>query len=192
MEHNVHVLHQSHAPLRLPVVVGDDASLLHSVAVIVYNLGFLPRQPENRAVQTTATTTLASLADAALILRVGGLLSVMTYPRSNPHEHAVVRAFVEGLALFTSQTRDWREYAETVPLLVRKQPDHGGGSSSSSSPEEEEKDHDDDETNLRAQLIRCLEHVWDQGDAQQTWRVHENRKLGWTDAPILLTATRIK
>jgi hypothetical protein len=153
MDQNVQVLHTSHAPLPYP----RDTS---SVAVVVYNLGFLPQSPKE--LKTQSETTIASLADAALVVRIGGILSVMTYPRTNNEEALAVHAFLEGLALFTGQS-DWREYIDQV-----------------------------DPENCRSVLLEQLERVWAVGDDKQTWRVHEHKKLGWIEAPILLIATRIK
>ncbi|KAL7577741.1 hypothetical protein ACA910_010504 [Epithemia clementina (nom. ined.)] len=173
MESNVQIIHGSHAPLplsqRRPTTTGSP------IALVVYNLGYLPLSSKECLTQTD--TTLASMTDAVLCLRVGGMLSVMTYPRSNPPENWAVRVFMEGLALFSSNTQDWKEYVDTVALDAStivataadvKQPDP-------------------------RQLIRdALVRVRQEGPYQQTWRVHEYRKLGWTDAPILLTAVRIK
>jgi hypothetical protein len=172
-QHNhVQVVCASHAPLPLP----PDTS---NIALVVYNLGYLPNNNNNNnnkspttsptvtRVKTQTETTLASLADAALALRVGGMLSVMTYPRSNATEDAVVRAFLEGLALFSSQTQSYMEYVQSLDDGVVKD-------------------------SLRERLRVTLQHVREEGGRQQTWRVHEHKKLGWVDAPILLTATRIK
>jgi hypothetical protein len=151
MHRNVQIVHASHAPL--PHVDGP-------VALVVYNLGYLPG---DSSLQTTTTeSTIISLADASLRLRVGGMLSIMTYPRTNPQEDAAVRAFCEGLALFSSSTHDWEDAGSGLQELV-----------------------------LVERLRDKLRYVLDQGGSSQTWRVHEHKKLGWIDAPILLTATRI-
>ena len=178
----VQVVCASHAPLPLP----PDTS---SVALVVYNLGYLPNHSQRTQTTLTTTTsttttepgpvttqtktTLASLADAALVLRVGGVLSVTTYPRTNAEEDVVVRAFMEGLALFSSQTMSYETHLQNLC-----------------------SSHQINET-WSEQLRVTLQHVWEKSssDSQQqhpTWRVHEHRKLGWVDAPILLTATRIK
>ena len=121
----VQVVCASHAPLPLP----PDTS---SVALVVYNLGYLPNHSQRTQTTTTTTTTssttttepgpvttqtettLASLADAALVLRVGGVLSVTTYPRTNAEEDVVVRAFMEGLALFSSQTTTYETHLQNL------------------------------------------------------------------------------
>ena len=171
-EDRVQVVCMSHAPLPLP----PDTS---NIALVVYNLGYLPNHKNDNEtlsstgsnpttrVKTQTETTLASLADAALALRVGGMLSVLTYPRSNATEDAVVRAFLEGLALFSSQTRSYTDYVQTLESCCVNE-------------------------SLRERLRVTLQHVREEGGRQQTWRVHEHKKLGWVDAPILLTATRIK
>ena len=100
-----------------------------------------------------------------MLLRVGGMLSVMTYPRTNREEDFAVRAFLEGLALFSSSTMSWESYVES------------------------ELDCSDA---LRERLADALRRVLDHGGRKQTWRVHEHKKLGWVDSPILLTAIRIK
>jgi len=163
LQNNVQVLHTSHAPLPLP----PDTSF---VALVVYNLGFLPNGSRNNSVITQTETTLASLADATLLLRLGGMLSVMTYPRTNAQEAAVVRAFLEGLALFSSNTHSFETYVTELDGA---------------------NDYLDEER--REELLVALRRVrYESGSAEPTWRVHEHRKLGWVDAPILLTATRIK
>src|SRR5690349_11651165 len=49
-----------------------------SIRLIVYNLGYLPSG--NKAVTTTATTTLISVERALDLLMPGGLLSITCYP----------------------------------------------------------------------------------------------------------------
>jgi hypothetical protein len=154
MEENIRVLRTSHAPLPLP----RDTS---SVALVVYNLGFLPKSSVKESM-TTTETTLASLADAALMLRVGGMISVMTYPRTNAEEDFAVHAFLEGLALFSSITQSWEIFVDDL--------------NDASCSED-----------LRERLKVTLRYVQDEGGLKQTWRVHENKKLGWVDAHILLT-----
>lgn len=95
------VVQASHAPL--PENLKDQ-----QVGLVVFNLGYLPNSGEKN-VQTQVDTTLAALSDACRIVRVGGLLSIMTYPGSNREEHQVVRALVEGLALFSSSLQNWRQ-----------------------------------------------------------------------------------
>ena len=158
IENNVQILHASHAPL---------PSMRGPVALVVYNLGYLPQsQPKqySSTVMTSTETTLASLADAALLLRIGGMLSVMTYPKTNRDEHFAVTAFLEGLALFSSNTQVWEDCLVSLENMSQLQ-----------------------------DFVKCaLQRVRDTGSVQQTWRVHVHAKIGWTDAPVLYTATRIQ
>lgn len=48
------------------------------LAVVMFNLGYLPRA--EKAVITTAETTLPALKQALLLLRVEGVLTIMCYP----------------------------------------------------------------------------------------------------------------
>ena len=91
---NVNVLCTSHSPLPRP----RDVS---SVGLVTYNLGYLPQS--NQAVLTQMETTISSIADAALLVRIGGVISVTTYPRSNKNEDYAVHALLEGLALLSSK-----------------------------------------------------------------------------------------
>jgi hypothetical protein len=160
MKQQVEIVHGSH----------KDLPSLSSVALVVYNLGFLPgsrrsnkvrqvNEKEESYITTTTDTTLSSLSQAAQLLRVGGLLSVMTYPRTNPDEDNAVRAFFEGLALFSSDTTDWNE-----GFSLKQQ----------------------------AVVQTALESVWKGIGRNQKWRVQETKKLGWMDSPVLVTATRIQ
>jgi Putative rRNA methylase len=159
MENYVEVLQTSHAPLPVP----KDT---RSVSLVVYNLGYLP-SADNKTVMTSTETTLTSLADASLLLRIGGMISVMTYPRTNPEEDFAIRSFLEGLALFSSSTLPWDTFIDELDALQCS-----------------------DE--LRHRLRVTLQYVLVEGGKEQTWRVHEHKKLGWVAAPILLTATKIK
>ena len=158
-ENVVKVVHGSHSPLPLPDVAD-------SLALVVYNLGYLPNSSKEYYTQTHST--LASLTCAIQAIRIGGLLSVMTYPRSNRQEDWAVHVFLEGLALFTSVSDDWREYVRTVdiPASVKER----------------------ETVDTREIVLESLEKIWGNRTAKETWRVHEHRKLGWIDAPILLTA----
>ena len=168
LENHVHICCGSHESLPLPTKSSSP------IALVVYNLGFLPSSTKPETAPATVTTqtdsTIASLATACQILRVGGMLSIMTYPKTNRSEDAAVHVFVEGLALFSSLTQDWKTF-------VLNHPDPNLTQES------------------RQYIYDALDRVWKHGGSSkknQTWRVHEHRKLGWIDAPILLTATRIK
>ena len=159
MREHVQVLQCSHAPL--PVT----RDVARTVGLVVYNLGFLPQSNTKDTCITTAETTLSSLVNASLLLRVGGMLSVTTYPKTNRLEHVTVSAFLEGLALLTSTTRDWTDFMDSLLDMDIEQ---------------------------RQSLHHAVQQVQKTGRPSQTWRVHQHAKIGWTDAPILLTATRIK
>jgi hypothetical protein len=163
LRNNVQILHQSHAPLAVPLTPDNVPC---TVALVVYNLGFLPKsQADSRdGTRTTTESTIRSMADALLMIRVGGLLSVMTYPRTNVQEDYAVHAFLEGLALFSSTQTNWEVFIDGLECSE----------------------------SVRELLKTTLQRVRHTGDVHQTWRVHEHKKMGWIDAPILLTATRIK
>eukprot|EP00566_Odontella_aurita_P014074 CAMPEP_0113560680 /NCGR_PEP_ID=MMETSP0015_2-20120614/19564_1 /TAXON_ID=2838 /ORGANISM="Odontella" /LENGTH=453 /DNA_ID=CAMNT_0000462409 /DNA_START=85 /DNA_END=1446 /DNA_ORIENTATION=+ /assembly_acc=CAM_ASM_000160 len=159
---HVRVLATSHAPLPKP---RDE----RSVGLIAYNLGYLPGTDDKEAFTTKMVTTLFSLTDAALLLRVGGLLSVMTYPGTCLDEANAVKYFCEGLAMLTSRDPGgWRGYVEKIPV------DTTGS------------------TSVRDLVQSSLERVVSEGDANQTWRVFEHKPLGRPLSPILVAAMRIK
>ena len=166
---HVLVLEQSHEHL---MDVPSDKS---SVGLVCYNLGYLPGSPSQdipnnyKECQTQTETTLNSITDASLLLRVGGLLSIMTYPGSNLEESIVVEHFVEGLAMLT--TRDpggWRGYAANIPDY-----DHDGG-------------------RIRMLVTQALDRVVAEGAKKQTWRAFVHKPLGRPLSPVLVTAMRIK
>lgn len=165
----VSIHHGSHTPLALPP---PDAG---PVAIVAYNLGYLPgqeRSPDTTTI-TQTSTTLTSLTDATLCLRVGGLLSVLTYPQTNGIEDAAVQAFVEGLALYSSQSHDWREFL-VKPDRIRYASLEG------------------DQGKIRGEIRQRLRYIHDELGARQCWRVHVHEKLGWVNAPRLLTAARVR
>lgn len=67
----VEFIHDSHARMADHAVGG-------SVAVIMFNLGYLPG--ENHELTTESSETLAALEVAARLLKSGGVLSVICYP----------------------------------------------------------------------------------------------------------------
>jgi hypothetical protein len=154
---HIQVLHTSHAPLPRP----NDSS---SVGLVVYNLGYLPNSDKDCVTQMDST--LYSIADALLTVRIGGMVSVVTYPMSNPGEDLAVRTFLECVALLSSTVQSWNEFLEVRLGLA-------------------------DET-IREGISASMERIVQQGDPKQTWRVTEHKKLGMDRAPILITATRIK
>eukprot|EP00980_Cylindrotheca_fusiformis_P021807 scaffold8642_cov105-Cylindrotheca_fusiformis.AAC.3 len=163
LENHVQVLTTSHSPL--PQIGGRNG---RDLGLVVYNLGWLPNSDKDCI--TKVDSTLESIADGILQVRIGGMISVMTYPKTNPEEDAAVRLFLECVALLSSNIQTWRQFLDSE--------DNAEMASLS------------DET--KQNLIGTMERVVESGDAKQTWRVCENRKLGMNLAPILLTATRIK
>ena len=161
---HVSILEQSHEHL---MNVPTDTQ---SVGLVCYNLGYLPGGTTDnyKETQTQTQTTLNSITDASLLLRVGGLLSVMTYPGSNLEESRAVEHFAEGLAMLT--TRDvggWKGYVDGIPEY-----DDGGS--------------------IREIVSRALERVVSEGSKKQTWRVFLHKPLGRPLSPVLVTAMRIK
>jgi hypothetical protein len=159
LKDHVTILHTSHSPL-LPQV--------ENVGLVCYNLGYLPNS--NRDIKTHMDTTISSIADAANMLRVGGMLSVTTYPRTNANEDYAVHALLEGMALLSSTSIDWRAYVEDLG------PDPANPN----------------EFSVRDAVQTALERMVTNEPRKQTWRVMENKLLGRALSPILLTATRIQ
>lgn len=139
---------------------------IRSVGLVCYNLGFLPGSKEKDCTTQTASTIL-SLVEASLLIRVGGMLSVMTYPRSNLEEARLVKGFLTGLSLLSSKSpSSWQNdlFHDTT---------YG-------SPEMD--------CLLRDSLLRTVR----EGCKVQAWRVVEHSSLGRPSSPVLFTATRIK
>lgn len=156
----------SHAPLPQP-------RNSQSVGLICYNLGWLPGSSadDKSAFATKTVTTMYSLTDAALMLRVGGLLSIMTYPGTTPLEADAVKYFAEGLAMLTTRDKaGWQGYVDAIP------PDADGSGA----------------TTVRDAVRTSLERVVKMGAPKQTWRAYEHKPLGRPLSPILITAMRIK
>lgn len=101
----VRVLNASHERLPRPA---------NPVGLIVYNLGWLPGtdNSDGKDCVTTMETTIASMVDAIGLFRVGGMLSVITYPQTGPDEDTAVRLFFTCLGLLSSRTRTWQEEIE--------------------------------------------------------------------------------
>lgn len=95
MNDHVEIVHSCHS--KLPVVAENTLGL------VVYNLGFLPGS--QKEIKTKTKSTLSSLAQASAMVRLGGMISVMTYPRSNPVESDCVKNFLEQLAEETKRFR---------------------------------------------------------------------------------------
>jgi hypothetical protein len=174
---HVTLLEQSHEHL-LDLIQPRKDGKKQQVGLVCYNLGYLPGgQATNvnyKDVTTQTQTTLNSIADAALLLRVGGLLSVMTYPGTNLEESIAVEHFVEGLAMLA--TRDeggWRGYLECIPDYSFDEEGSNDG-------------------RVRDVVSRSIQRVANDGSPKQTWRAFVHKPLGRPMSPILATAHRIK
>lgn len=155
MDQYVQVLQKSHAPLPIP----KDSS---SIALVVYNLGWLPNSDKDYI--TKLDSTLESIVDAMLMVRIGGMISVITYPKTNSEEDVAVRTLLECAALLSSNVQTWREFLDGIDCSAE----------------------------VRDRVLLSMDRAESCGDSKQTWRVAEHKKLGMDRAPILLTATRIK
>ena len=161
MKNHVQVISMSHASLFRP---GNSSS----IGLVAYNLGWLPNSPKDFITQVEST--VSSLVDAFLLVRVDGMVSVVTYPKTNPTEDVAVRAFFECMALLSSSMQTWEDYLDHL-----------------------EFDECSEKGTVVRELIKgAVRQVINQGTPSQTWRVSEHRKLGFVRAPILLTAMRIK
>ena len=179
MEHHVQILHTSHASL--PITTSP-------LALVCWNLGYLPKSLDKSATACTKMeSTLSSITDAALQLRIGGLLSVMTYPKTNANEDLAVHALFECMALLTSKHRNWKQYLATLPPDPMRH------------DENDDNDNDNDDrvlTNtmftVRDEVTKAMHRIVQEGDPQQTWRAMEHQTMGRHLSPMLLTMTRIK
>jgi predicted methyltransferase len=88
--------HESH------VKMGDHAAA-GSVAVVMFNLGYLPG--ENHELTTQSAETLAALEVAASLLKPGGVLSVICYPG---HPAGVAEAVAVEDWMSTLTASGWR------------------------------------------------------------------------------------
>jgi hypothetical protein len=178
---HVTLLERSHEHL-LDVIVPRADGKRQEVGLVCYNLGYLPggsaTSDNYKDCKTQTQTTLNSVTEASLLLRVGGLLSIMTYPASNLEESIAVEHFVEGLAMLT--TRDeggWRGYLESIPEYSCN------------------NDGTCEETTgsrIKELVSESIERVAQDGSPKQTWRAFVHKPLGRPLSPILVTAHRIK
>ena len=179
VEKYIEVLHSSHAPM--------PALPKESVGLICYNLGYLPGA-DKEAFQTQMMTTIFSLADSALLIRPGGLLSVLSYPGNGWKEHCAVNYFMEGIAMYASKNRGgWTGFVDRIPSDFELEQSHiglyGGDCEVAQSR---------DEFTIRDTVRLALERVKADGFGKQTWRVFDHRPLGRPLSPILFTGMRIK
>lgn len=174
---HVDILHASHDPLPYP-----DITATSNVALVVYNLGYLPGCSSSKDICTRAPTTISSLADAALLIRIGGLISVMTYPGTDYVEAQSVRMFMEGLAMLTTnEPGGWESYIDNTVIASGAFYDV------------------ENTTDIEAYCVQAKECTKDavrlvhqEGSVQQTWRVFEHSPLGRPLSPVLITAYRVK
>jgi hypothetical protein len=183
MDRQVNVINTSHE--RLPRPTNTT-----SVGLVVYNLGWLPNSNSTKdgaaattrtaavgkTCVTTTATTISSMTDAILLLRVGGMLSVVTYPRTDPEEADAVRLFLTCLSLLSSNVETWEEEVDNFVGGTDKENETAAVAC----------------VTIAKHVTRAMERVVQEGAMGQTWRVSKHEKLGMDRAPILLTATRIK
>ena len=102
-------LHACHSTL------GDHVDAPKSVALIAFNLGYLPGSGEERAITTQPETTTAALRAAAGLVRPGGCISIMCYTghEGGAAEAAAVHEVCEALP-----TQQW---TVTQVTLVNRQ-----------------------------------------------------------------------
>ena len=82
---NVEVHHRSHYPL--------DPPPGRTLALALYNLGYLPNSspsPSSPRVATDTDLSIPSMIEALAAIRVGGLVLATSYPNSNLPEHLAV------------------------------------------------------------------------------------------------------
>jgi hypothetical protein len=162
MKDQVQIVQGSHAPLPLP----KNTS---SVGLVVYNLGYLPNSSTKEQFFTQVDSTVSSIMDALLVVRLGGMVSVMTYPKSNQEEDFAVRALLEASVLMTNKRgQKWYEYVDQLDCSL------------------------DLKELLGKELRRMASHYEQSGNTSRTFRVTEHKKIGLVQAPVLMTATRIK
>ena len=154
------ILPMSHANLPVP----KDPS---SVGLVVYNLGYLPNSTD-KELQTKIESTVSSIVDALLLIRVGGMVSVMTYPGSNKDEDFVVRSLLEAVVAMTNtQGPKWYTFVDALDCSTELK-------------------------EVLTQELRRISTSYEENKTLRTFRVSEHKKIGLAKAPILMTATRIK
>jgi Putative rRNA methylase len=119
MQQHVEIIHGSHAVLPIPV---DYHHHHYSLGLVVYNLGYLPKRgnnENNKKICTQTESTLASLAQAAARIRVGGMISVLTYPGSNRPEQEAVELFLTQLSSSSSPSSSFTNKHKTTARQFR-------------------------------------------------------------------------
>jgi hypothetical protein len=114
------------------------------------------------------------------MIRIGGMVSIMTYPGSNRVEDMAVRTLLQAAVAMTN--RQGPSWEDVVANQDKNQP-----------PEEtlQGENHKDSTTLLVHQLSR-MSSAYETRGVRRTFRVTEHKKSGLENAPILMTATRIK
>lgn len=91
-----------------------------SVALIVYNLGYLPGG--NKALTSMSSTTLQSLQTALPLMKPGGCISITCYPghEEGKHEEAVIKEFASTLSpsQWSCCHHTWLNRRQAPSLLV--------------------------------------------------------------------------
>jgi hypothetical protein len=196
-----HVVQASHQTLPRPTNQNNNNTTTPSVGLVVYNLGWLPNTVNSggKDCVTTMETTIASLADAALLVRVGGMISVVTYPATGPEEDVAVRLFLECLALLSSNTRSWQSAIATKTTTTTTPALSSVIDHSTLSDRDENNNNNNNDRSSHSSMEHIAHHVTTamnrvihEGCPGQTWRVSQHEKLGMDNAPILITATRLK
>ncbi len=167
----VQILNVSHERLEQVLLSSSSLSMSSSLGLVVYNLGYLPGTWDKTSHVTRLETTLASLTDAIRLLRVGGMMSVMTYS-SNPLEQEAVHVLLEAMALLSVRNR-----CQLLQELFQAPP------MSSSSPEY---------AHMISLVQTALEKVQEYHHDKSCWRVIQHKSMGRPQSPMLVTATRIR
>ncbi|MBX3719531.1 MAG: methyltransferase domain-containing protein [Parachlamydiales bacterium] len=112
----VHLFQQSHA--QFPSIAHEK-----SIALIVYNLGYLPQG--DKSLTTMTESTLQSIGQAMELIRPGGLISITCYPghvEGKIEQEALIQ-MAKGLPLQSWDIRFYRKInSETAPsvLFIKK------------------------------------------------------------------------
>jgi hypothetical protein len=186
LQHHVHVLHMSHHE-PIPILQYNNTEL-PMIALVVYNLGYLPgsnsKNNTNKSITTNTITTITSIQNMIPFIRIGGMISITTYPRTNQQEHYAVHVLMESLALFSSQTQNWLDNIQkTINTQEQQQLDTLIDTINTTTTTTT--------TTIRDYLIQTIQQIYNH-NIQQKWRVTQHQKLGRNDAPILYTAVRIQ
>eukprot|EP01038_Epipyxis_sp_PR26KG_P015340 gene15340-20671_t len=92
-----------------------------SVAIISYNLGYLPgidRKNGSEIIKTTTETTLKSISNGLSLLRDGGIMSVLAY---TGHDGGMEEKVAVESLFSKLDNQDWRVYSH-VPLNRKQSP----------------------------------------------------------------------